>query len=70
MFITIILKLIHTELALECNRQNVDNLTNSDIYKLLNFLHTEIKSRETMFFSRTKVFENNKTKIKSQLMKL
>lgn len=69
MRIAVILKIIPAVLALEYNRQTADNVTNSDIYKLLNFLQTEIKNRENTFFSRSKIFENNKTRIQRQLIK-
>lgn len=62
MLVTIILKIIPHELALEYNRQNTKYSTVPDINQLLNFLQNEMLTRERTYLNRPRINEINKKK--------
>ncbi|XP_054716907.1 uncharacterized protein LOC129226330 [Uloborus diversus] len=59
MLLAVVLKIIPHELALEYNRQNKKTSCVPDINQFLNFLQTEILTRERTYSCRLKPFESN-----------
>ncbi|XP_054706547.1 uncharacterized protein LOC129216358 [Uloborus diversus] len=59
MLLAVVLKIIPHELALEYNRQNKKISCVPDINQFLNFLQTEILTRERTYSCRSKSFESN-----------